>query len=105
MKQTKETAGKTADTQTHEITIAINGEDYANLQRIADAMNSVEWCCDDNTPQTILTVFMLWLSGYDEMCEYILDAIDTGCDDDTAEGEKRKCVLKKAFSAARRSTL
>ena len=100
------TAIQTATKRT--ITFTIDGERYANLERVAIAMNKVSWCDSDNSPETVLRAFVLpWaenlLDSPYELCDTILDGIAT---DDEGLGEApglihkaRLAELKAAFAA------
>lgn len=90
---------QTADNETRTISIEINGEAYADLQRMADAMNSVEWCDNDNTPESIVKEFLLVISNYYEMCETVAGDIYTGFDDGTPQERERIKALHVAFAA------
>ena len=85
--------------KTRSISIKIDGEDYANLQRLADAMNSVGWCDNDNTPETIVKAFFWHIEDYRTMCDDVADGIDTGFADGTPQDHERKKALRVAFAA------
>ena len=90
---------QTADNETRTISIEINGEAYADLQRMADAMNTVEWCDNDNTPESIVKEFLLVISNYYEMCEMVTEGIYTGFEDGTPQERERIKALNAAFAA------
>jgi len=88
------------------LTITVTGAAFANLKKIADTMNTVDWCDDDNTPEGI---FRFWLGDFmdrigddkdvKEITSDICYAIDTDYDDDTPEDKERKAKLRDAFEA------
>lgn len=66
----------------HSIQVSIDGEDYALLKRTADTMNTVEWCEDDNTPESVFENFVIcWIEDFfgepGRMAENILDGVAT----------------------------
>ncbi len=87
----KKTAGKTATKratrrteQKRRITFTVDGERYANLERVAQAMNKTSWCTG-NTPESVFEEFVLpcvenFLDSPAELCEFILNAIATSDD-------------------------
>lgn len=96
------------------VTIRVTGKAYANLAKVAAAMNTVDWCGDDNTPATICDLWIgsfLWRTQYapgknagcditDVMID-IQDCIDTGHPDGTPEDAARKRELSAAFDAVK----
>ena len=96
------------------VTIRVTGKAYANLAKVAAAMNTVDWCDDDNTPATICDLWIgsfLWRTQYapgknagcditDVMID-IQDCIDTGHPDGTPEDAARKRELSAAFDAVK----
>lgn len=108
------TAGKTVKkrrtrrtTQKHRITFTVTGERYALLKRVADAMNKVSWCDNDNTPESVFMGFVEPFAGGlldspDELCEAVLTGIATSDDGLTDAPEPthaaRIAELDKAFN-------
>ena len=106
-----QTAGKTAAkratqrTAQKRITFTVDGERYALLERVARAMNKTSWC-EDNTPESVFSEFVLvyseqLLDSPYELCDFILGAIATS-DDNTAEAPEpihaaRIAELRNAF--------
>ena len=88
-----------ANTATRAISVEISGEEYADLQRMADAMNSVGWCDNDNTPESIVKYFLLVTGSYRDMCDGVLSGIDTGVEADTPQERERINELAAAFIA------
>ena len=99
------------------ITIRIGGTAYANLATMARAMNGVAWCEHDNTPATVASNFVIGdtiedlaeptrmsgkfiVGGCGEIAADICDCIDTGCDCETNEHERRCKELRTALLAA-----
>lgn len=102
------------------VTITVQSAAYANLQKLASAMNAVAWCDSDNTPTSILENFIVGyglldklsrktekygdhtiVGGVGEIAEDICEAIDTGFDDEgSPEANKRIEELRLAFEAA-----
>ena len=87
------------------ITFTVGGERYANLERVARAMNKTSWC-GDNTPESVFREFVLpfaenFLDSPAELCEAILNGIATSDDNTTAAHEPihaaRIAELSKAF--------
>lgn len=96
------------------VTIRVTGKAYANLAKIAAAMNGVGWCDNDNTPATVCDFWIgsfLWRTQYapEEGCgcnvrdvlDDIIGGIDTGFDDGTEEDAARKRELSAAFDAVK----
>ena len=85
----RKTAGKTAKkratqrtAQKRRITFTVDGERYANLERVARAMNKTSWC-NGNTPESVFEEFVLCfteclLDSPSELCDAILGGIATG---------------------------
>lgn len=101
----------------NEITVHIRGAIRENLKKIADTMNGVSWCDNDNTATGILDTFIIgyWLRqletptgkvgnvpacGIGEATENIAEGIYTGFEDGTPEDETRKDELRTAFELA-----
>lgn len=99
------------------LTIRISGTAYANLATMAKAMNGVAWCDNDNTPATVASEFVIGdvlsdlaeptkmsgkfiVGGCGEIAADICDCIDTGCDCETDEHERRCKELRTALLAA-----
>lgn len=99
------------------LTIRISGTAYANLATMAKAMNGVAWCDKDNTPATVASAFVFGdtfenlakptrmsgkfiVGGCGEIAADICDCIDTGCDCETDEHERRCKELQTALLAA-----
>lgn len=95
---------KFTDHGDNSMTLRISGIAYQNIAKIAETMNSVEWCDKDNTALTIAKTFMFLYEtdnltdakGSTEIAEFIADGIDTGTADE-AEDKKRKNELIAAF--------
>ena len=113
MNTKRQTAGKTATkraarrtAQKSRITFTVNGEQYANLERVANAMNTVSWCDNANTPESVFREFVLpfaenLLDSPFDLCDTILGGIVTS-DDGLAEAPEpvhsaRLAELDKAF--------
>ncbi len=85
------------------ITLTIEGKQYENLKRIADAMNTVSWCDTDNTPETVWKGFVEWgltytLDSIRELCEQVEGGIDTGFErSDETKHLARIAELRAAF--------
>lgn len=95
------------------VTIRVSGAAYANLRRIADTMNDVRWCGNDNTPASVLRewtgTFIERIAETPKTCSWenvselisdILFSIDTGHADGTPEDKARRDELEAAFKAA-----
>lgn len=99
------------------LTIRISGTAYANLATMAKTMNGVAWCDKDNTPATVASAFVFGdtfenlakptrmsgkfiVGGCGEIAADICDCIDTGCDCETDEHERRCAELQTALLAA-----
>ena len=100
-----------------DLTIRISGTAYANLATMAKTMNGVAWCDKDNTPATVASAFVFGdtfenlakptrmsgkfiVGGCGEIAADICDCIDTGCDCETDEHERRCKELRTALLAA-----
>lgn len=96
------------------VTIRVTGKAYENLAKVAAAMNTVDWCDDDNTPATVCDFWIgsfLWRTQYapgEGGAENIADlmndiqySIDTGHPDGTPEDAARKRELSAAFDAVK----
>ena len=96
------------------VTIRVTGKAYANLAKIAAAMNGVGWCDNDNTPATVCELWIgsfLWRTQYApeegggcnvrDVLDDIICGIDTGFDDGTEEDAARKRELSAAFDAVK----
>lgn len=100
-----------------DLTIRISGTAYANLATMAKTMNGVAWCDKDNTPATVASTFVFGdtfenlakptrmsckfiVGGCGEIAADICDCIDTGCDCETDEHERRCKELRTALLAA-----
>ena len=96
------------------VTIRVTGKAYRNLAKVAAAMNTVDWCDDDNTPATVCDFWIgsfLWRTQYapgeggaeniDDLMNDIQDSIDTGHPDGTPEDAARKRELSAAFDAVK----
>lgn len=115
MSKTNETAGKTARhgarcaAQINEtpkrITLTIDGERYAVLERVAEALNGIPWCANDNTPES---VFREWVWPFAdgpmrdprELCGLVEESFDTGYAEGTPEETARLADVRAAFEAA-----
>lgn len=113
MKTKRQTAGKTAmkratrrTAQKRRITFTVDGERYANLERVAQAMNKTSWC-NGNTPESVFEEFVIcWAEGFldspYELCDTILGGIATGDENTTDDAPEpihtaRIEELRKAF--------
>lgn len=96
------------------VTIRVTGKAYANLAKVAAAMNAVDWCDDDNTPATVCDFWIgsfLWRTQYTpgeggveniaDLMNDITDNIYTGHPDGTPEDAARKRELSAAFDAVK----
>ena len=113
MNTKQQMAGKTAmnrtmqrTTRKRRITFTVNDEQYANLERIAGAMNNVQWTCCDNTAESVFNLFVRplvenCLDSPAELCELISSGIATSDDTPTAAPEPihtaRIAELRNAF--------
>jgi hypothetical protein len=115
MSKTNETAGKTArhgarcaaqsKTTPKRITLTIDGERYAVLERVAEALNGIPWCENDNTPES---VFREWVWPFAdgpmrdprELCGLVEGSFETGFPDGTPEDMARLAEVRAAFEAA-----
>jgi hypothetical protein len=107
----KKTAGKTAKKRTtrrtaqkRRITFTVYGKRYANLERVARAMNKTSWCCD-NTAESVFENFVLpWiedlLDSTDELCGSILEGIATSDDGPTEAPEPTHSARIEELRAA-----
>ena len=96
------------------VTIRVTGKAYANLAKVAAAMNSVAWCDDDNTPATVCD---FWIGSLLRRTQYapgeggaeditdltndIKDGIDTGHPYESPEDMARKRELSAAIDAVK----
>lgn len=112
MNTKRRTAGKTATkratrrtAQKRRITFTVDGERYANLERVARAMNKTSWC-NDNTAESIFKWFVLpfaenFLDSPAELCDTILSGIATSDDNMTCAPEPMHTArideLREAF--------
>ena len=96
------------------VTIRVTGKAYVNLAKVAAAMNTVDWCDDDNTPATVCDFWIgsfLWRTQYApgegvgediaDLMNDIQDGIDTDYPDGTPEDAARKRELSAAFDAVK----
>ena len=115
MSKKNETAGKTArhgarcaaqsKTTPKRITLTIDGERYAVLERVAEALNGIPWCENDNTPES---VFREWVWPFAdgpmcyprELCGLVEESFDTGYAEGTPEEMARLADVRAAFKAA-----
>ena len=116
MSMEKETAGKTAEgaaTRTgnrarvrkagakgkrrNALRDRIGRTRYALLRRMADAMNSVGWAENDNTPETTWKEFLLWRERPAYWGYTLVETIDTGADN-FADEIMRKRELTDALT-------
>jgi len=112
MNTKRQTAGKTATkratrrtAQKRRITFTVDGERYANLERVARAMNQTSWC-NGNTPESVFEEFVIsWAEDFPdspyELCDTILSGIATS-DDNKGEAPEplhtaRIDELREAF--------
>ena len=96
------------------VTITVQGAAYKNLVAIADAMNAVAWCDNDNTPESILSLLIgemvddlfsearyyerIPTGGIANVADEICNAIDTGEEPDTTEDRAKRDELRREFS-------
>ena len=100
----------TIKTNGHSLVVTIDGDEYANLARAADALNSASWTDDDNTPETVFREFVWsWarqnLTEPRELANDILDGIATGdpgsaYDAEDPEHKRRLAELEERFKEA-----
>lgn len=107
-RQTAKTATKRATRRTAQkrrITFTVDGERYADLERVARAMNKTSWC-KGNTPESVFEEFVLpcaenFLDSPTELCGFILEGIATSDDNLTDAPEPmhaaRIAELRNAF--------
>lgn len=94
------------------VTIRVGGRAYANLAKIASALNALSWTDDDNSPASVLDFWVGSLLGRIETTPEedatnsvtdlvfdFADGIDTGADDGTPEDASRRAELKAALQA------
>ena len=96
------------------LTITISGKPLANLRTIASAMNSIEWCDNDNTASTVLDGFIVgdWLhelgrptekwhgitaDGVGEITDMIVSGIETDFESDSPKDKERRAALRATF--------
>ena len=87
------------------ITITIDGERYALLERVAEALNGIPWCEHDNTPES---VFYEWVWPFAdgpmrdprELCMLVVESFDTGYAPDTPADRARLAEVRAALVAA-----
>lgn len=93
------------------VTITISGNAYANLRKIADAMNAASWTDNDHTPSWAVRYWIGDLidslgearktcdyANVTELVEDIVNNIDTKAEGD--EDRARRDELRAAFDAA-----
>ena len=115
MSETNKTAGKTArhgarcaahsKATAKRITLTVDGERYAALERVAEALNGIPWCDKDNTPES---VFHEWVWPFAdgpmrdprELCELVEGDFDTGHAPGTPADRARLADVRAAFKAA-----
>ena len=98
--------GRRASKQKRRIVVVIEGEQYDNLGRVAQAMNGVKWCEGDNTAESVFNEFVwhwdgVMLNSPAEISESVLGGIATGEDGGDAPEPlhtERLKELKAAFS-------
>ncbi len=95
MKTKRQAAEKTAmkratrrTAQKRRITFTVDGERYANLEQVAQAMNKTSWC-NGNTPESVFEEFVIpWAENFldspYELCDTILSGIATN-DENTGD--------------------
>lgn len=94
------------------VTIRVGGRAYANLAKIASALNALSLADDDNSPASVLNFWvgsLLWriettpeedaTNSVADLVFDIVDGIDTGADDGTPEDASRRAELKAALQA------
>ena len=88
------------------IEATIDGEEYARLEKIADAMNRTSWSDTDNTALTVFKSFVwTWIEDYlgepERLALDILDGIATADDRmglaPEPEHSRRIAELRKAY--------
>lgn len=100
--------------QNGDITLRLSGTITANLRKIADTMNGVQWCDNDNTPCTVLGGLLLfdiicnladkgkvaspYACGIAEELDMLSQMIDTRAEGQ-AEDERRRELLDALFAA------
>lgn len=103
------------------LTITIGGKAWANLKKIADTMNKIEWCEHDNTPGSVLRFYCGQLieaagaapvtawdnglryadGGVADIMNDLADNLDYG-DEDADKEKRRSAELRKALYDALR---
>lgn len=84
--------------------VTVDGEQYANLAKVAASMNRAPWTDGDNTPQSVFENFTFslteqFLNTPAEMAEDILSCVDTGAKEPSPLYKQRIAELKAAFVA------
>lgn len=59
------------------LVVTIDGEEYANLERVAEAMNRTSWADDDNTAESVFRSFV-WLQEELDSPELVAENILAG---------------------------
>ena len=78
------------------ITLVIEGEWYQNLKRVADTMNTVSWCNDDNTAESVFEEFVFpWMLDFLQSPKRLAESILEGI----ATGEDGECLPEPQHSA------
>jgi len=99
----------TIEEHDRKITVAIEGEEYALLERAARALNSCSWTKNDNTPLSVFENFTwAWLEDIFTERGKLAEDILGGCATDPATftdapeplHSQRLTELREAFKAA-----
>lgn len=72
-----------------QVKVAVGAREYAALAEIAEAMNRVGWCGDDNTPESVIEEFALCLD-LTSFKEAIVNGICTETEDADLDFERRE---------------
>lgn len=72
-----------------QVKVAVGAREYAALAEIAEAMNRVGWCGDDNTAESVLAEFALCLD-LTSVKEAIVNGICTETEDADLDFERRE---------------
>lgn len=94
------------------VTIRVTGKAYANLAKIADALNGVSWADRDNSPVSVLDYWVGSLirrtadtpadcdwQNVAEICDDMKTDLDTGAEEGSKTDKRRREELKAALDA------
>lgn len=94
------------------VTIRVTGKAYANLAKIADALNGVSWADRDNSPVSVLEYWVGSLirrtadtpadcdwQNVAEICADMKTDLDTGAEEGSKTDKRRREELKAALDA------